>query len=367
MLKRDCRYFTGDRPCSYHKLEGIKCNDCNYYNPIDHKILIIKLDAIGDVLRTTSILPPLKKKFVKSYITWCTRADAKELFISNNYVDEVITIEDDAYFRLKSEEFDIVINLDTSRLSSSIAAMANGKEKVGFVLNKKGYVEATSKEAEQWLEMSAFDDVKKANVKTYQQIMYDILKLEGKPARPVLNITEETRHSISRLTESLLYDKNKLTIGLNVGVGTKWPSKGWPLFIWAELINKLDKKKLNIFLLGGPEEIEIIGKLKSQFDFVTDTGDNNSLQEFAAVVDMCDVIITADTLALHIATALGKKMVALFGPTSANEIELYGSGVKLSSPDGCKCFYSRFCKEKDSCMEKITADVVIKEIASMMS
>ncbi len=366
MLKKDCRYFTGDRPCNHHKREGIKCNDCNYYSPIDHKILIIKLDAIGDVLRTTSILTPLKKKFVNSYITWCTRAQAKDLFISNTFVDEVITIEDDAYFRLKSEEFDIVINLDTSKLSSSIASMAAGKERVGFVLNKKGFVEATSPEAEDWLNMSAFDDVKKANIKTYQQIIYDILRLEGEVARPVLNISEDIKVSISRRADTWLYDGNKLTIGLNVGVGTKWPNKGWPLSKWIELIKNLDEKKFNIFLLGGSEEVEVVNNLKTQFNYLTITGCDNSLREFSAIVDMCDFIITADTLALHIATALGKKIVALFGPTSANEIELYGSGVKLSSPDGCKCFYSRFCKEKVSCMEKITADMVIKEIASMI-
>ncbi len=61
MLKYDCKYFNGDRPCKHNKLSGTICNECTYYEPIGLKILIIKLDAIGDVLRTTSILKPLKK------------------------------------------------------------------------------------------------------------------------------------------------------------------------------------------------------------------------------------------------------------------------------------------------------------------
>ena len=52
------------------------------------KILIIKLDATGDVLRTTSILPPLKLKYHDAHITWCTRNNSKELFKYNPYVDE---------------------------------------------------------------------------------------------------------------------------------------------------------------------------------------------------------------------------------------------------------------------------------------
>ena len=51
ILKTDCRHFKGDRPCDPHKESGVKCNDCNYYQPISFKILIIKLDAVGDVLR----------------------------------------------------------------------------------------------------------------------------------------------------------------------------------------------------------------------------------------------------------------------------------------------------------------------------
>ena len=109
MLKTNCSYFKGDRPCDPHKEQAIKCNDCTYYQPIRYKILIIKLDAVGDVLRTTSILKPLKKKYPDSYIEWCTRKNSIELFRNNPLVDEVIIIEYDALFRINAEEYDIVI------------------------------------------------------------------------------------------------------------------------------------------------------------------------------------------------------------------------------------------------------------------
>ena len=110
-----------------------------------------------------------------------------EVFNNNSLVDEVIKVEDDALFRINAEEYDLVINLDTSKISSAIASGTNANEKIGFVLNKKGYVEATSS-AQQWLEMSAFDDVKKANTKSYQQIMYEILGLNLPVEPPVIQI-----------------------------------------------------------------------------------------------------------------------------------------------------------------------------------
>jgi len=55
MLKLDCSFFSRDRPCGYHKTDGVKCDDCQYYSLIGFEIFIIKLDAMGDVLRTTSM------------------------------------------------------------------------------------------------------------------------------------------------------------------------------------------------------------------------------------------------------------------------------------------------------------------------
>jgi heptosyltransferase-2 len=242
MLKTDCRFFKGDRPCSYNKNEGIMCNNCNHYTPISFKILIIKLDAIGDVLRTTSILKPLKKKYPGCYIEWCTRQNAVGIFKNNSLVDEVITIEDDAHSRINAEEYDLVINLDTSKISSAIASCATANEKIGFVLNKKGYVESTSSKSQQWLEMSAFDNVKKANTKSHQQIMYEILDLNLPVEQPIIQLSENEKLKITVKDFARNIDRSKTVIGLNVGIGTKWPSKGWPIKRWQELIKNLETK-----------------------------------------------------------------------------------------------------------------------------
>ena len=366
MLKIDCAYFKGDRPCKYHKEDGVKCDVCNHYKPIRNKILIIKLDAIGDVLRTTSILPPLRKKYPDAFISWCTKNNATPLFINNDFVDEIITFEEDALFRINAEEYEIVINLDTSKISSSIAALAKGKNKIGFVLNKKGYVEATSKAADNWLAMSAFDDLKKENKQTHQEIMYEILDLDiTKIAKPIFNLSDDDIEKGKSLVEKWKLNKQRTIVGLNVGVGTKWPSKGWPAKRWEELIEKLDSKNYQLMLLGGLDEKELMAELCSTYNFLINTGYNNSLVKFAVIVNLCDLIITADTLALHIGTALGNKIIALFGPTSISEIDLFGRSKKVTATEECKCYYNRYCTEKVSCMEKISTDMVMKAISEV--
>ncbi len=159
--------------------------------------------------------------------------------------------------------------------------------------------------------------------------------------------------------------KKRTPIGLNVGVGTKWPSKGWPAKRWEELIETLNSKNYQMLLLGGQDEKELITGLFSKYKFLINNGYNNSLVEFAAIVSLCDILITADTLALHIGTALNKKIIALFGPTSISEIDLFGRSKKVTALDDCKCYYNRYCTEEVSCMEKITSEMVVNAISEI--
>ena len=362
MLKLDCSNFPGDRPCKYHKEQGIKCDNCEYYLPIKFKILIIKLDAIGDVRRTTSILVPLKEKYPDAHITWCTRKEAKELFVNNKLVNDVIFVNDDSEYRLAVEKFNIVINLDTSNISSAIAANAIGEEKVGFILNEMGSVVPTSEAAKEWLLMSAFDDSKAANKKSYQQLMYNILDLSSPVSPPILNIKQ---NNSELLRNKYNINDQQYTLGLNTGVGTKWPSKGWPLSRWEDLIQQLKGDQFNLLLLGGPEEKEKNEYLTEKYDFLINTGCDNSIMDFASILNLCDILVTADTFALHIGTALKKYVIALFGPTSVSEIDLYNMGIKIYSDEECECFYKRHCSKTISCMEKILADSIYKSIKSI--
>ncbi|MBT8392594.1 MAG: glycosyltransferase family 9 protein, partial [Ignavibacteria bacterium] len=223
-----------------------------------------------------------------------------------------------------------------------------------------------SKAAEKWLEMSAFDDLKKKNKQTYQEIMYEMLELnKTKISKPIFNLSDVDIKKGNALTKKWKLSKKRPTIGLNVGVGTKWPSKGWTAKRWEELIEILNSKNYNLLLLGGQDEKTLMARLCRKYQFLINTGYNNSLVEFAAIVNLCDIIITADTLALHIGTALNKKIIALFGPTSISEINLFGCGIKITAPDDCKCYYNKSCSEEVSCMEKITSGMIMNAVCEI--
>lgn len=368
-IKTDCFYFKGDRPCEFHKKTGIVCDECEKYRPIKNKILIIKLGAQGDVLRTTSILQGLREKYKNPHITWITREDSTELLEDNDYIDKIMSYDSsETISRLMVEEFDLVLGLDTSPDSAVLTSLAKGKEKRGFGLNRKGCVYPMNPQSEYWFEMGVSDDLKRKNRRTYQKIMFEIVGIDPKDYEIILNVLPEYNIFAREFCRKYKINESNLIIGLNTGAGERWRLKKWTIEGYLSLIREIKKNlKAQILLFGGPAEVERNRTLLNSAGLnVIDTGSNNTLKQFSAFLNLCDVIVTGDTLALHVALALGKKVVALFGPTSSYEVELYGRGKKIVPDMDCICCYNQDCRKKPNCMEKITVEQVFGAITELI-
>jgi heptosyltransferase-2 len=371
ILRSECTHFPGDRPCLYNKREGVHCDRCPYYVSPSTRILIIKLDAIDDVLRTTCILHGLKEQYPGSEITWITRKNAVELFEQNTLVDRVLAYESTAsVLHAAVEEFDVIINLDAAADSAVLASAVRGKERIGYGLNGRGDVVPFNPEAERWLEMGAFDDLKKKNAQSFQDLMLDICRLKTKKKEIILSLSEPERAFAASFAQRFHLDARTPKIGLNTGASGRWQFKQWTLDGYEQLIRLLiERTNAAILLYGGPSEKERNDHLASiSSGRIINTGTENTLRQFFALVNLSDLFVTGDTLALHAATALKKKVIALFGPTSAAEIDSYdGQIIKIQADLDCLVCYKQRCDFNPNCMNSITAEqlfgIVQKTIA----
>lgn len=367
ILHRDCRHFRGDRPCGPHKTQGVVCRDCPCYAPYGERVLIIKLDAPGDVLRTTCILPELKKSRPDCRISWLTRPEAAPLLVNNPYIDEIITTDAELPLRLAAEEFDRVLSFDNNPDGARMASCCRAAIKLGFGCNPRGQVYPLNPEAEEWFLMGVFDPIKQANRKSYPRIVHEIAGLSWDGQRPVLMLDAAEQAFAARFAKQQHLTAQGPVIGLFTGAGRRWRGKAWSEAGFAGLIELLLKEGRELLLLGGLEEKERNRRLLEQFPGqLVDGGCDNSQREFAALTGLCDLLVTADTLALHVATALGKKVVVLVGPTSAAEIELYDSGVIVTPNEACRCYYHAECRFSPSCMETLPAAKVHAAVRSLL-
>jgi heptosyltransferase-2 len=369
ILKYDCKHFPGDHPCSIHKTTGIKCDTCKDYSPVKEKILIIKFDALGDVLRTTAILPSLRSKYPDASITWLSKSNAAGIFKNNPYIDAFWNMEDPSVItRLATEEFDIMIHPDASPASAYYANIAQAKIRKGFSINSKGQVYPINKDAEEWFELGAFDDLKKLNKKPYQQIIHEIAGLAYQKSEIVIELSDAERTFAKQFRDTRGLQKFDFTIGLNTGAGGRWKFKKWTLQGYKDLIHALNQKyHCGILLYGGNEEVERNRQLSKIGSNVIDTGTDNSLREFFSLISLSDIVVTGDTMALHTATALKKQVICLFGPTSANEIEDYGRVIKIQPDLNCLICYKMDCDFVPNCMESITVQMVMGAIEKALT
>jgi heptosyltransferase-2 len=261
-----------------------------------------------------------------------------------------------------------VINLDASKTSAALATVAQAPEKTGFVLDERGWVKPTNDAARRWLEAGVFDDIKRQGAESYQDRMADILALAGREHRYVFELADDERERARAHLASLGLDPHRPVIGLNTGAGGRWPLKQWREDGYVELVGRLARRAdVQFVLLGGPQEGDRHERLRSASSVaLIDPGCDNSVRHFAALLSHCNVVVTGDTLAMHLSLALRKRTVVLFGPTSAAEIELYGLGEKVVPNMECLSCYKTSCDFVPNCMDLISTDMVERAVVRQM-
>ena len=158
-------------------------------------------------------------------------------------------------------------------------------------------------------------------------------------------------------------DLERPVVGLNTGAGGRWPLKQWRENGYLELIERLSRYDVQFLLLGGPSEQARNEALKGASRIrLFDPGCANPVRHFAALLGHCDVVVTGDTLAMHLALALRRRTVVIFGPTSADEIELYGLGEKVVPDMSCVSCYKTSCDFVPNCMDLVSTEMVEKAV-----
>lgn len=364
-VKFDCRYFSGDKPCRFKAL----CVNCCFYKPVHERILIIKLASAGDVLRTTVVLPALRQKYPYSHITWLVRSPAEQLLETNPDIDRILIFNPESVLSLQVERFNLVISLDKAVEAVSLASLITADKKYGFGLSGQGKIYPFNKEAEYSFILGLDNELKFCkNKKTYQEMVFEIAKLKYKHEPYQLKLFQEEVDFADRFLKNNRVEKKGVIIGINTGAGKVFANKYLKPERIAGLIKLLTRKTdVKILLLGGPLEKEnnkyILKMTKGRR--VIDGGCEHSLREFSALVDRCSGVITADTLALHIAIALNKPVVALFGPTCNQEIELYNRGKKIVTDADCAPCYKNKCYVSFTCMDKIKLEKIADAVDNL--
>lgn len=358
-----CKRFNGYKPC----FEDHNCWElgCKENIPIGTKILIINLDAMGDVLMTTAQLPALKRKFPESTIYWITLKIAAPLLYQNQYVDHVYQYDFESLSILSQIEFDFVMNVDKSQRSCALLNSTKAKHKLGFGLNDDGKIIPMNEGAFYNYQLGMDNHLKfKVNQKTGQEYLADTFEVDYNRDDYTFNFTKDELNFIDSYKSEVGIRSKDFVIGFNTGCSNLFPNKKMTVEQHQHLIERfLSYGKYKIVLLGGPEDTERNNLIASKFgDKIINTPTDHGVRKGACYEAIPDVIITGDSFGMHLAIALKKFVIAWFGLSCWTEIDLYDRGVKLF-PENLFCApcWKKVCPYDLECIKMIDLDRIERD------
>lgn len=358
--KFDCFWFSGYKPCQFKRA----CEGCTNYRQVNKRIVVVSLEAMGAVLRSTCLLPAIRRKYPDSHITWITYKNAKPLLDNNPLIDRTITVSEKTQALFHHLEFDVLYAVDKSFEAGALSEIINAKEKFGFGLTKQGAIRPFTKDADYQFEVGLDDDLKfYENEKPETQQITESMGLEWVRDPYVLMLTEKEKAIVAERRKMIL-GSYKGVIGYNTGCSLLFPNKKLTVKRSIEIIAAWRKEFPDyvVALYGGPEDTERQAQMKEAFmddPQVVNTPTTGGLRSGILWEDTADLVLSGCSLGMHIAIGLGKKVIAWFGVSCLQEVDVYDRGVQIQSEVGCSPCWRKQCNEDPMCYDMVPVEKIM--------
>lgn len=340
-------------------------------------ILIVRLSSIGDVLHATPVAKALKTAYPDCHITWLVSRLSSSLLTGNPYIDRVFIWSREEFeqaatnrqigqlkklwYQLKhfyqETHFDLVVDIHGLFLTGVITAASQAPRRIGMGKTR---------------ELNRFFMTEQAPVPTGSHVIDRYLSvllplgIYATDKQMTLQLSAADQAFAQTFFDENQIDPQKKILLINPM--TSWTSKNWSNENFAKLLCllPLDVQPL---LCGSRHDKAETDKIKALCDRpLFDAVGKTSLTELAALVAKADLVLTGDTGALHIATALGTPTVSLWGPTTPMQYgPLTGDHTFIQSPHSCIACHKTKCRlHSNACMQAIEPTEVVRKINALL-
>jgi len=331
------------------------------------KVLVIKIAAIGDFLMATPALRALKLHGSGNSVTLLAGASIAAAVENNPHLDKIVYLDDARIFkggfwaklsevlrisrRLRRERFDLGFNFHRDWRFNMILFLAGCKKRIGFARGRKSWL----------LSAGVTIEGMKHHIFHYCDLLKDqgIFCLDFKMEFP-LNEAVAIAAVNKFLKPEKIIDYVVLTPGGAANVKEEMDSRRWGIENYAALAGLLIHAGRKVLLLGSSGDQKISRLIKAAQPDVIDLCGQTTLSEAAALMKKARLVVCNDSGLMHLADAVGARIIAIFGPThpeekkplSSGNIAVWKGGKLECSP----CYHDgKFpeCDHRD-CMKKIT-------------
>ncbi len=328
-------------------------------------ILIIKMSSLGDVLHALPTLYALRENCPTARIVWAVHPAFAAVLPGKPYIDDVVYIDKKrlkslSYWKelrqtLHAYHFDLCLDLQGLAKSAIVAFNSGAAEKYGYWEMREGsfLVSKGLKGPHQYGHV----------IERYLDTVRALGGTVGPIEFPLPSVETETKTLLARLRGEGLDGPY-----IAVVPGARWDVKEWPVPYWQDFLRRVTASGMNAVLLGSGDDVpkgRAIAEAVASPRLVDYTG-KTTLRELMAAIQASKLYISADTGPLHIANALKKELIALFGPTCPDRTGPYGGAyIHLMISPSSQVTQERPLVNDPQCMAQITVDDVWRTYSSI--
>jgi ADP-heptose:LPS heptosyltransferase len=362
---------------------GVKYDPGTVMKDSISRILVLQWPGqLGDVCMSGPFLSLLRQKHPGAEVSLLSSRAAQELFAGNGDVNTLLTNPLDPYLdefmhgrpidpmelladvrrlthRMREGRFDLLINLQVLPMSACLAKLCNARSTIGMSLTGDGIPEIAGNIWSAYLFCLSAGFLRRYNL-LHRTSVFCWMVDDSEPPCPAPRVRI---NPAAGTTAQAFFDREgiedrDLVVGIHPLSGT--PIRQWKHY--ADLAKRLrDELKAKVIFFGAAGERQEIDRIASQAGAGTIRATGFSLQELMAAHCGLDLLITNDTGPMHLSCLLGRKTVALFGPTSLHEVGPWQGEFHTLQSSSCNGCYNQVCAHpEDFCMDRIRMEDVFR-------
>jgi heptosyltransferase-2 len=346
------------------------------------RILVIALPGVGDTINSTPIYKPLSRAYPDARITALVMyRPCKEVLDTNPQIHEVILWEFLKEGRaaslgfllgLRRRHFDLsIICYPANRVEYNLVSFLIGARlRLAHTYSHLNAANLSFLNNRTILEKKGLHNVEE-NLRLLELLDVPVLQEDRVLTLPLLPADEAFASQFLGRVPS-----GSLLIGMHAWSTTlkNMHRKCWPAANFADLVTRLKSDfECQILLFQGPHDEEANRKIRESCSAPLHVVENTTVRQSAALMKRCDLFITNDSGPMHIAAAVGTRIVAIFGPTDPDELHPWAENFRIVRTGiACSpCFYYSprplDCERGDyACLSRLTVDRVYEEVAATL-
>ena len=330
-------------------------------------ILLIKQTSLGDVVHATAPIRSVRMAHPDALITVLTSTTASEILRNNSDIDHLLTFD---RYRVKSDwwrrplwtlghfartfsavrapYFDLVIDLQGSWKTVIFLWAARTTRR--YAKGRWWFAECFHQPMAHAIDEMA-GVLELAGIKSGQSV-------------PILSVDRHSAETVSRVLKKLTNPERPIAL---LCPFTRWPTKNWPISKFSALAEQL-AEEFQVVFTGSPNDRPQIEEAIAETPPVSavNLAGRLSLPEFFALAARSEVVVTGDSLPMHVASAFDRPLVSLFGPTNEFLVGPRNDAAKIvrAAVDCQRCYRRLRCPR--ACIRKITVDEVRTAVGGVL-